>query len=218
MTNLNVFIFFLVGGLSFALLGFRFVSGKTYAFRMFGIGMSLLALAFATWSIIVLTNPGTEDLKMLTTIGVIPFGLANLFFVAAGTSDFTASTRRNLLVVAAAVIGALFVVRTFVAPSQPSFSDNGLFYFNADPLAMLLYVVVFAGALMPAVHVVTLHIASVRDAMFTRLFFNLVTLSGVVLIVSTSDDLQSLNGYVLLFGLLGLVVTHIRKTPEFITR
>jgi hypothetical protein len=54
--------------------------------------------------------------------------------------------------------------------------------------------------------------------MFTRLFFNVVTLSGVVLIVSTNDDLQGLNGYVLLFGLLGLVVTHIRKTPEFITR
>ncbi len=216
MTNLNVFIFFLIGGLSFALLGFRFVSGKTYAFRMFGIGMSLLAVAFATWSVIVATQPA--DLTLLTTIGVIPFGLANLFFVAAGTSDFTASTRRNLLVVAALVIGTLFVLRTFVTPSNPSFSDNGLFYFNAEPIAILFYVVVFAGALMPAVHIVTLHIASVRDAMFTRLFFNVVTLSGVVLIVSTNDDLQGLNGYVMLFGLLGLVVTHIRKSPEFIAR
>ncbi len=192
------------------------MSGKTYAFRMFGIGMSLLAVAFATWSVIVATQPA--DLTLLTTIGVIPFGLANLFFVAAGTSDFTASTRRNLLVVAALVIGTLFVLRTFVTPSNPSFSDNGLFYFNAEPIAILFYVVVFAGALMPAVHIVTLHIASVRDAMFTRLFFNVVTLSGVVLIVSTNDDLQGLNGYVMLFGLLGLVVTHIRKSPEFIAR
>jgi hypothetical protein len=54
--------------------------------------------------------------------------------------------------------------------------------------------------------------------MFTRLFFNVVTLSGVVLLVSTSDELQYWNGYILLAGLIGLTVIHARRTPEFITR
>jgi fumarate reductase subunit C len=216
MTNSNVFTFFLIGTLAFALLAFRFVSGKNYAFKMFGTGLALLALAFATWSVIILTNP--SDLTTITTLGVIPFGLANIFFVAAGTSDFKPATRRNLLIVATVVIGALFVIRTFITPSKPMIDAQGFFSFNADPIAIIMYVIVFAGALMPAVHVVTSHLASVRDAMFTRLFFNGVTLSGVVLLVSTSDDLQYLNGYVMLIGLIGLVVTHIRKNPEFITR
>ena len=183
---------------------------------MFGIGLSLLAVAFAVWSIIIATKP--TDLTLLTTVGVVPFAAANVFFVAAGTSDFSAKARTLLVTVATVVIASLFVVRTFVNPSKPSLSENGLFYFNADPLAILLYVIVFAGALMPAVHVVTLHIENARSAMFTRLFFNVVTLSGVVLLVSKDDELQILNGYVLLAGLIGLVAVHARKTQSFVTR
>lgn len=214
--NSNAFIFFLIGTLAFSVLAFRFISAKNYAFRMFGSGLALLALAFATWSVIIATKPA--DLTLLTTLGVIPFGVANILFVAAGTSDFQASTRRNLLVIASLVIGGLFVYRTWGSPSQPNFSSNGLFYFNVDAAGILTYVVVFAGALMPAVHVVTSHISAVRDAMFTRLFFNAVTLSGVVLLVSKDDDLQYWNGYLMLIALIGLVVTHFRKNPEFITR
>ena len=216
MTNLNAFIFFLVGAVSLAFVAVRFLAGKSFGFRMFGAGLSLLAIAFAVWSIIVGTHPA--DLALLTTLGVIPFGAANLFFVAAGTSDFSPTARRNLLVVATVVVGALFVIRTFVSPSEPSFSDTGLFYFNAHPVAILLYVIVFAGALMPAVHVVTKHIAANNTAIFTRLFFNVVTLSAVVLLVSKDDELQNWNGHVLLAGLIGLLVVHARKSPEFIAR
>ncbi|MEO0024702.1 MAG: hypothetical protein RL196_1143 [Actinomycetota bacterium] len=216
MTNLNAFIFFLVGAVSLAVVAMRFIATKNFGFRMFGIGLNLLATAFAVWSIIVGSHP--TDLAPLTTVGVIPFGAANLFFVAAGTSDFKPATRRNLLVVATVVIGVLFVIRTFVSPSQPSFSDTGLFYFNADPAAILLYVIVFAGALMPAVHVVTKHIAADRTAIFTRLFFNAVTLSAVVLLVSKDDELQNWNGNVLLAALIGLLVVHARKSPAYIAR
>lgn len=216
MVNVNVFTFFIIGTLGFGWLALRFIPGKAFAFRMFGIGLSLLALAFAVWSAIIVTQPA--DLSPLTTVGVIPFAAANLFFVAAGTSDFSPKVRRTLLLVAAAVLAVLLVLRTVVFPSVPSFSENGLFYFNAHPIAILLYVIVFAGGLMPAVHVVTSHISNHTTAMFTRLFFNVVTLSGVVLLVSTSDELQYWNGYILLAGLIGLTVIHARRTPEFITR
>ena len=217
MTNTNVFIFFLVGALSLAFVAYRYFSGKAHAFRMFGAGLALLAVAFGVWSVIIATNP--SDLHPLTTAGVIPFGLANLFFVAAGTSDFGPRARGILLTVAAVVLAGLFVARTFVWPSEPSFSKEGLFYFNANPVAILLYVVVFAGALMPAVHIVSLHTGARQTAIFTRLFFNLVTLSAVVLlVVENNDELQNLNGYVLLAGLIGLVVTHSRKSPEFISQ
>jgi len=216
MNNLNVFYFFLIGTIGFAFLAFRFLTSKAQTFRTFGIGLALLALAFGIWSAIVYTQPA--DLATMTTLGVVPFGLANLFFVATGTSDFGAQGRRILLVVAAVVITGLFVLRTFVTPSAPSINGNGYFYFNADPLAILLYVIVFAGALMPAVHIVTLHTADKNTGIFTRLAFNVVTLSGVVMLVSTSDDLQSLNGDVMLLGLIWLVVTHIRKSPEYIAK
>lgn len=216
MVNYNVFIFFVVGTLAFAVLALRFAPSTHRAFRMFGIGHLLMAFAFAVWSVIILTQPA--DLTFLTTLGVIPFASANLFFVLAATSDFGPKSRRTLLVVAALVLSFLFVLRTVVWPSSPSFSDNGLFYFNAHPIAMLLYVVVFAGALMPAVHIVSLHIADHNTAMFTRLFFNVVTLSGVVLLVSTSDELQYWNGYLLLAGLIGLTMVHARKAPVFISR
>lgn len=216
MNNLNVFYFFLIGTLGFAFLAFRFLTSKTQTFRMFGTGLALLAIAFGIWSAIVYSHPA--DLAAMTTLGVIPFGLANIFFVATGTSDFGAQARRTLLIVATVVVAALFIVRTYVQPSNPSFSDNGYFYFNADPIAILLYVVVFAGALMPAVHIVTLHTADKQTGIFTRLSFNLVTLSGVVLLVSESDDLQYLNGFVMLLGLIGLVITHARKTPEYLAK
>ena len=212
----NVLFFFILGTLAFAFLAFRFVSGNGYGFRMFGIGLGLLAVAFAVWSVIVGTKPA--DLTLLTTMGVIPFATANVFFVAAGTSDFGAKARTTLITIATVVIAALFVIRTFINPSKPSLSENGLFYFNADPLAILLYVIVFAGALMPAVHIVSYHVENARTAIFTRLFFNVVTLAAVVLLVSKDDELQVLNGYVLLAGLIGLVVTHARKRPAFIAR
>jgi hypothetical protein len=214
MTNMNVFAFFLIGTLSFAFLAFRFLTSKAQAFRMFGTGLALFAVAFGIWAAIVYTQP--TDLATMTTLGVIPFGLANLFFVAAGTSDFGSQGRRILLGVAAVVLTALFVIRTFSFPSAPSINADGYFYFNADPIAIMLYVIVFAGALMPAVHIVTLHTSHKQTGIFTRLFFNVVTLSGVVLLVSVSDDLQYLNGYVMLLGLIGLVVTHARKSPEYI--
>ena len=71
---------------------------------------------------------------------------------------------------------------------------------------------------MPAVHIVTLHTADKQTGIFTRLSFNLVTLSGVVLLVSESDDLQYLNGFVMLLGLIWLVITHARKTPEYLAK
>ena len=212
MSNVNVFIFFLLGALSFAFIAIRFAASSATAFRRFSIGLGLLALAFATWSVIIATHP--SDITTLTTVGVIPFGLANLFFVLSATTIFDSKTRTVLVSVAVAVLGALFVLRTFITPSKPEINAGGYFSFNADPLAMLLYVVVFAGALMPAVQVVSTQIKNPKTAMFTRLFFNVVTLSGVVLLVSTNDELQNLNGYVLLAALIGLVVTHARKAPE----
>ena len=215
MVNNNVVFFFAVGAVAFAFLAIRYVPSPERTFKLFGAALGLLSLAFAIWGVIVGVHPADAALELWTTIGVFPFGLASLAFVAAATSDWSKKTQNVLLGVAAVVLGVLFVVRTFIDPSSPSFSDSGLFYFNAKPLALLLYVVVFAGAIMPAIHVVTSHLASKSLATATRLSFNLVTLSSVVLLVSKDDELQNWNGYLLLAGLLALVIAYVSNKPAY---
>ena len=216
MVNNNVVWFFALGAVAFAFLAIRYLPSTERTFKMFGAALGLMALAFATWGVIIFVHPSNAaDLASWTTIGVIPFGLASLAFVAAATSDWSKKTQNILLSVAAAVLALLFVVRTFVTPSEPSFSKSGLFYFNASAAALMLYVIVFAGAIMPAIHVVTSHLSSKSLATATRLSFNVVTLGFAVLLVSKDDELQNWNGYLLLAGLISLVVTYLTKKPAY---
>lgn len=211
MVNLNVVTFFVLGAISLGFLGFRFLTSTGVLFRRFGVGITLYAVAFAVWSIIVATQPA--DLQLWTTIGVVPFGIAHLFHVSAATYDWNQSNRNIALGSASTFLAVLFVLRTWVFPSTPGFSDGGLFYFNADPVVTILYILVFAGAFMPALHVVSSHIGTRWLAALTRIGFNLVVLGAVVLLASYDDNLQFVNGFAMGAGFLGLTVSYLIARP-----
>ena len=210
--NLLVTLFFLTGAVIFAVIGFRFNQSSNKSFKHFGFGLFSFAASFLIWAGIVATQPGALELWM--SIGVLPFVAGFIFLVSAATFDWNAQNRNLIFGFAAAFLVVLFVLRTWILPSAPSFSDAGLIYFNAQPLVLLLYVLVFAGGFMPAVHVVTRQIGDRLLAALTRIFFNIVVLSGVILMVASDENLQYLNGFVMLAGFYGLLVIYLPKSAS----
>ena len=210
--NYMVVGFFIIGTIILAFLGWRFASSPTPVFRRFGMGLACFSAGFAVWTAIVWIHP--ENLNLWTAVGVALFMPGYLFFLSAATSNWLPRNQQLVLVLAGAYLVALFVVRTFVAPSEPGFSERGLFYFNAQPLVLLLYIVTFVGALMPAGYVVSRNIAVPWLSRATLICFNLVILCGVVLLTSYDDELQAYNGYLMGVGFLSLFLIYLRRQPD----
>ena len=210
--NYMVVAFFAVGTVIMGFLGWRFITGAMPVFRQFGIGLAWCSASFAVWGVIVAMHP--DNLQLWTTIGVALFVPGIFFFLGAATSGWQPRNRRLALLGAVAYLIALFVLRTFLQPSEPGFSERGLIYFNAQPLVLLLYIVAFAGALAPAVYAVSRAMTLRWLSRTTLVCFNLVIMCGVVLLSSYDDDLQTYNGYLMGIVMLALFGTYLRHKPS----
>ena len=209
--NYQVVGFFAVGAAVMVFLGWRFAVAGAPVFRYFGLGLACFGAAFVVWAFIVWAHPA--DLGAWTTLGVVAFLPGLLFFVRAATDSWLPRNQRIAIGIGGAYLLLLFVVRTFILPSDPGFSENGLFYFNAQPLTLLLYIGAFAGALTPAVYAISQAITLRWLARTTLICFNLVIMCGVILLTSYDDELQVYNGYLMGVGLLVLVVLYLRHRP-----
>ncbi len=210
-TNFAVVAFFCLGGLICGFMAWRFASSPEPVFRRFGLGMGFLATALAVWMVIVWIHP--DDLHAWASVGVALFLPSIIFFLGSATHRWAPKNRNTLIAIAAVCLVALFIVRTFIVPSEPSFSDRGLFYFNAQPLALLVYVFAFAGTVLPAVYAVSSKIADRLVRRATLVAFNLITLCGIVLLTSYDDDLQTYNGILMGVGFVALLVFYIWRNP-----
>lgn len=210
-TNLDATFYFAFGTIAMLFVAWRFIASKQTPLKQFGHGLLAYGLAFATWTYIVATHPANLDL--VSTIGVIPFVAGHLLMVNAATHDWQSKNRQLAFGFGGAFLVVLFVLRTWVMPSAPGFSDQGLFYFHADPIVLLMYIVTFAGAFMTALQVVSNRIATRWLAAMTRIGFNMVVLSGAILLAASDENLQYYNGWVMLIGLLMLVVSYLRAKP-----
>ena len=209
--NYAVVGFFVVGTLVLAFLGWRFAGNPMPVFRQFGIGLACAAAAFALWTAIVWVRP--ENLHVWTSVGVALFLPGYLFFLNAATHNWLPRNRNLALGIAGVYLIVLFVLRTFITPSEPAFSERGLFYFNTQPLVLLLYIVSFIGAAMPAVNAVSRDITVPWLSRATLVCFNLVLVCGVILLTSYDDDLQTYNGYLMGIAFLSLFVMYLRRKP-----
>lgn len=214
--NLNVVLFFLLGSGIFALLGFKFYALKVNPFKDFGIGIALFGLSFMGFAAVVATHPA--DLGLMMSLSVLPFVAGFIALVSSATFNWQKNTRTMMLGIAIAFLVTLFALRTWVYPSDPGFSENGLVSFHAQPPVLLLYILAFAGGLMTALHVVTSRITQWRQAALTRIFFNLIILGGVILLTSADDNLQYLNSALLTTGFLGLLVLYVRSKVAIDTK
>ena len=209
--NYGVVAFFIVGTIVLVFLGWRFAFSPAPVFRQFGIGLACAAAAFAMWSAIVWIRP--ENLHLWTSVGVALFLPGYLFFLNAATHNWVPRNRNLALGIAGVYLLVLFVLRTFIAPSEPAFSERGLFYFNTQPLVLLLYIVSFVGAVMPAVYAVSRDITVPWLSRATLVCFNLVIVCGVILLTSYDDDLQTYNGFLMGIAFLSLFVVYLRRKP-----
>ena len=211
-TNFLVVTFFALGALMTAFLVWRFTVETAAVFRRFGYGLALTSAALVVWAIIVWLQP--ENLHIWASLGIALFMPAFVFFLAAATDSWEDKNRKIVLSIASIALIVLFVLRTFIAPSEPGFSERGLFYFNAQPIALIFYVFAFAGSLLPAIYTVTRNITDRSTARITLVSFNIIVLCCTILLVSYDDDLQALNAVVMGAGFLALILTYLRKKPS----
>lgn len=187
--------FFVVGTLAILFLASKFISQKDSILRNFGIGLALYGAAFAIWAVAVVTKPA--DLATITTIGVIPFAVAHLFYLMVGTEKLKASSRSLVMMLGVGYLAILLVLRAFVYQSHPAFSAKGLFYFHADPVIIALYIGAFSASLLPAINIVSQRIKDKTLKFITQFGFTTLTIGGIVLVTSYDDTLQTINGWVM---------------------
>ncbi len=202
-------LFFVMGTGAMWFLAYKFLLAKDATYRHFGAGLGLYGLAFAIWTVLVFTKP--ENLEVLTTLGVIPFALAHLFFLMSSTESLKAKNRSLIIMSGVVYLAALFLLRTFVYPSHPGFSENGLFYFNAQPPVVAFYIGAFAASLVPAIYSVSQKMKDETLKYVTQIGFTIAAIGGIVLVTSLDDNLQTINGWVMGFTYAVLLWTYSVK-------
>ncbi len=186
--HILVLLFFLHNVLATFLLGGKFVSRENKVFKNFGIALLLNGVAFAIWSVAVVMKP--EELAQYVTFGAVFFIASLIFYLIAGTQKLSSSNRRMLTAMGVVAGVAVFYVRTYVDPSASAFSSEGLFFFNVQPLAQLLYIAGLALTALPAIDMVASNFKSPFAAL-VRYGFIAEVVGGIMLI--TSKDVQTLT-------------------------
>ena len=209
--NYSVVGFFAAGTVILAFLGWRFIAAPVPIFRQFGMGLACFSVSFAIWTTIVWIHPSNLDLW--NTVGVAAFMPGYFFFLSVVAHNWSSGNRRLILGIAGVYLVTLFALRTFIQPSEPGFSENGLFYFNAQPAPLLLYIVSFAGTLTPAVYAVSQTFTVRWLGRVTLVSFNIIIMCGIVLLSSYDDELQIYNGYLMGIGFLALFAAFLRQKP-----
>lgn len=192
--NLLVLLFFLHNVLATAYLGGKFVTQNDKVFKSFGIALLLNCVAFAIWSFAVLTKPA--DLTTYVTLGVGFFITALVFFLNTGVQNLKSDTRWMVLLVGGLLAVVLFFLRTFVYPSNASFSPEGFFFFNVHPLMQMLYIFGLVITSLPAIYAVASKFRNYY-ADLLRFCFPIEVAGGIVLITTTDTQVLYLTGWIM---------------------
>lgn len=203
--------FFLQMVLGTAILSWWLLKRKDKTVKTFGLGMAGYSLGLAAWSLLVLTKP--DDLQPLILAGAIPFLLAHLAYakVAYKNLDFTKTSALTLVVLGA--IAGTFIVRTFLYPSDPYFSDEGLLFFGLHPLSVAFYITTISLTFLPAISVLASrfkkgNLKTVMHVGLTTLYIN-----SIILVSGKDDALLLINGVVMSIALLAVWVAAL-TTPS----
>lgn len=192
--NLLVLLFFIQNVALTALLGYKFVSTKDSIFRNFGIALLLNSVAFAIWSLAIIQQ--AADLNQYVTAGAIFFISSLVFLLLAGTQGLKAGTKTGILTTAVGAGIMLFYIRTFVYPSSPYFSPEGLFFFNLHPMVQMLYILGLSIAAFPAIEVVAAKFKN-PTSYFVRYGFIIEVVGGIILITSTNVAALNILGWIM---------------------
>ena len=193
MNNLVV-LFFVHTTVATFILGWKFYSQNDAVIKKFGIGLLLNGMAFAVWSAAVLLNP--DDLETWTKAGAVFFVGTLYFFLVAGTNDLEAKLRGKAMGGGILLLVLLVVLRGFFYPSEPYFSEAGLFYFNIHPIPNALYIAALTFAGFPAFSAVANRM-SAGYALLVKAGFTALAIGSIILLVSFDEGLLYIDGWVL---------------------
>lgn len=200
VVNGSVVAFFILSTFLLGVLGFKFKQTGSQPFANFGLGLLLVAAAFLIWTYIVAAHP--DNIQAITTLGVIPFMASFVLFLLAATSGVSAKYRVPFYVTGIAVLSAFIVVRFLLFQSDPGFTDNGYFAFNVDPVVLYFYAMVAAFSFIPAVYVVGRQIKNDLLRIGVELGLTLVAVGLIIMLTNNDENLQLINGFGIIAGLL----------------
>ena len=204
--NISVLAFFISGAAWFAYISLYYLKQKSSLFKFFGLGLLLIAIAFLFWSYIVAFHPA--QLAILVGIGVLFFFAAFVAFFIATLSDLKKDTRSTLSIFGVLFLLALVALRFIYAKSEPQFTSEGFFWFNADQLVVYAYVLAMSFSIIPAVYKVGNKIKNNVLRPIVEIGFTQVVICSVILITSPDMHLQVINGWVLMAVLTILGIAH----------
>ena len=193
--NPLVLSFFLHNVLATFLLGIKFRGRLDPVFRHFGSALILNGIAYAVWSAAVALRP--QNLEMYVTIGALFFIASLITFLAAGIRGLNESKRRSLILIGSVGAIILFIVRTFVYPSAPGFSPEGLFFFNPRPIVQIIYTFGIAFTALPAIDALAAKFGRSIYSHLVRYGFVAEVMGGIILITSTNILVLYIVGWII---------------------
>lgn len=192
--NLLVLLFFLQNIIVTAILGYKFFSQKNSAFKNFGIALFLNTIAFAIWSFAIIQQ--TTNLNNYVTAGAAAFIASLIFLLLAGTQEMKAGMRMGIVTIGIIIGMVLFYARTFMYPSAPSISPEGLFFFNLQPVVQMLYIFGLGLAAFPAIEAVASKFKG-SYASLVRYSFIIQVMGGVILMTSSNTQMLYILGWIM---------------------
>ena len=192
--NLLVLLFFLQNIIVTAILGYKFFSQKNSAFKNFGIALFLNTIAFAIWSFAIIQQ--ATNLNNYVTAGAAAFITSLIFLLLEGTQEMKAGTRMSIVTIGIIIGVVLFYARTFMYPSAPSISPEGLFFFNLQPVVQMLYIFGLGLAAFPAIEAVASKFKG-SYASLVRYSFIIQVMGGVVLMTSSNTQMLYILGWIM---------------------
>jgi hypothetical protein len=201
------FVFTTVSALLTGYLLPRYVPGPTA--RRFGIGLCLAAGAFAMWSYAVITRQA-DALYTWMTLGLLFLLPALLFLIAAGTTGLSPRAQRLALAVGVGV-SIVHVLLRMVYPSNPHFSDAGLFYFGEQTYVKFLTISLLTATVIPATLVLGREIGA-KSVLAAKIFIGACVtelVGSVLLLASNEDALLFLVGWAMGIGFLLLLLVSL---------
>lgn len=192
--NVLVLLFFLQNIVVTAILGYKFFTRKNPVFKNFGIALFLNTIAFSIWSFAIIQQ--TSNLSQYVTAGAAFFITSLVFLLLAGTQEMKAGTRTGIVTIGVIAGIALFYIRTFMYPSFPSFSPEGLLFFNLQPIVQMLYIFGLALAAFPAIEAVACKFKG-SYASLVRYGFIVEIMGGVILITSSNAQVLYILGWIM---------------------
>lgn len=191
-------LYFLHTAFGASVLAWWFLSQKERKLKNFGLGMAGYALGTICWAILVVTKPA--DLKPLILIGAIPFLLAHLAYAKA------ASNKNTLFIVTLFLIIATLVARTFLYPSEPYFSDQGLLFFGLNPIVAVLYIATISISFLPAIQSTVAEIKQKSARSIMGIGLTILYINSIILVGIKDSTILLINGWIMALALIALWV------------